>query len=177
LYSGPELWYSEGMAPTTDEKLDALLGAVAQLTTVVGALAQTVAVQPDPAASAPAPDTALPVMTLDDGYADLVYMNEENIHRRTRLAVVLGIHGTEPGRELVEHGARGFYRRLEREEGQERLQFRRDHARMLVEDALLEDPKEAADMGADLLKVWDQDEVETFMARGGVDVEMKGGGS
>lgn len=176
MCSAPELWYAEGMAPTTDEKLDALLGAVSQLTTVVGALAQHVAQGADTAASAPDAEPPAPpnfVLKQDDPYEPLVEMTDDNVVRRTRLAAELGILGTEPGRELVEHGARGFYRRLEREDGQERIVMRRDLARRLVEDALLEDPREAADMGADLLKVWEQDEEERFMDRGGVDVEAK----
>ena len=157
-----------------DPRVDSLIEQMSALTLAVGALAEHVA-RADSPGSAPAPVDAppLPVFTQDDGYEDLTPMNDENCARRTRLASELGILGTEPGRELVEHGARGFYRRLERPEGQERIELPRDLARRLVEDALLEDAKEAADMGADLLKFWVEDDSETFEARGGVAVEMK----
>lgn len=157
------------MAPTTDEKLDALLAAVGGLTTAVGELVGQIGAQPTAAAAPPSPAPTFE-LTQDDGYSALVEMDDSNIVRRTQLAADLGILGTEPGAELVKHGARGFYRRLMRDEGQDRLEFRRDHARRLVEDALLEDVKEANDMGADLLKVWDADEAETFAERGAPDV-------
>lgn len=160
------------MAPTSDEKLDALLNAVGQLTTVVGALAQTVAQSTaDSAAGVPAPsDEVTFVVTQDDAYLPLVPRTDDNLLQRTKLAAELGVLGTPAGAELVEHGARGFYRSLDRDEGSERIELPRDLARRLVEDALAEDPREAAHMGRDLLCVWDQDEAETFAARGGVDI-------
>lgn len=149
------------MAPTTDDKLDTLLEAVGKLTEVVGALAQHVATT-DTGASAP---TAPPVtlnLTQDDPYLPLVPVNDDNMSRRLQLANQLGIIGNPAGAELVEHGARGFYRRLDKDAdaGEVRLgeHIPRALLMLLVEDALLEDPREAADMGLDLLKVWDADE-------------------
>lgn len=153
-----------------DPRIDAILAAISQLTTVVGALAQHVA-SADTAASAS--DVRLPVLSQDDGYAALCPLDDENATRRTRLAADLGILSTPGGEELIRHGARGFYRALHREEGRERIELPVTLARRLVEDALLEDHKEAADMGADLLKIWEADDADDFVSRGGVNVLAK----
>lgn len=167
------------MSPA-DTRLDDILAALGQLTSVVGALAQHVAQSTaDSGARAPSPaddGEVTFVVTQDDPYLDLVPMDDENATRRTRLAAELGVLGQPAGAELVQWGARGFYRKLERDEGQVRIELPRDLARRLVEDALGEDPREAADMGADLLCIWDAEEAETFAERGIVDV-LAGSGS
>lgn len=149
------------MAPTTDDKLDTLLDAVGKLTEVVGALAQHVALA-DTGAGAPTPEPVELHLSQDDPYEPLVPVNDDNLSRRTMLAHRLGILGNPAGAELVQHGARGFYRRLDKDPdaGEVRLgeHIPRPLLMLLVEDALLEDPREAADMGLDLLKVWDADE-------------------
>lgn len=152
--------------PTTDDKLDALLGAVGALVTTVGSLAESVAQLADPG-SGPAPEPLpLPEFTLESGYAELVPLDSTNVERRTRLAADLVILADVSGAELIRWGARGFYRRLERDEGQERLTIRHDLAVRLVQDAELEDVAEAQAMGRDLLARWDPDEEATTTRNG-----------
>lgn len=141
----------------TDPRLDQILEALGQLTAVVGALAQHVALA-DTGAGAPSTPPVALHLTQEDPYLDLVPANDDNLLRRTRLAQALEILGTPAGAALVNTGARGFYRGLERDEGQERHSIPRHIAVQLVEDALLEDPREAGDMGLDLLKIWEEDE-------------------
>lgn len=140
----------------SDPRLDQILDALGQLTAVVGALAQHVALA-DTVAGAP-PEPVKLELSQEDPYLPLVPADDDNLLRRTRLAQALGILGTPAGAALVNTGARGFYRGLERDEGQERLAIPRHLGVQLVEDALLEDVREAGDMGLDLLKIWDEDE-------------------
>ncbi len=85
-------------------------------------------------------------------------VNDENLLRRTKLAQSLGVLGGPAGQALIEGGARGFYRGLERDEGQDRIELPRSLATALIEDALAEDPREAGHMGMDLLNIWEEDE-------------------
>lgn len=159
-----------GMAPTVDEQIASLAaligsvaGAVSDLTAEVAHLADRL----DGSDTAPAPvDVSHIRFTNEPEHLPLIEPNEENSARRVALARMLDILGTPAGNELVLHGARGFYRGLMREPGAERIELRRDIARGLVEDALTEDPDEAAEMGRDLLAIWDEDEdAESFAAR------------
>ncbi len=145
----------------SDPRLDQILEALGQLTTVVGALAQHVA-SADTGASAPAPPTF--ELTQDDPYLPLLPTSDDNLLRRTKLAQDLGVLGSPGGAALIDGGARGFYRGLERDEGQLRIELPRHLAVRLVEDALGEDPREAGDMGLDLLSIWEDDE-DSALAR------------
>ena len=158
------------MAPSVDEQIAQLAtligsvaGAVSELTSEVAHLADRI----DQSDTAPAPvDLSHIEFVQGPRHAPLIEPNEENSGRRVALAVALDILGTPAGNELVMHGARGFYRGLLREPGAERIELRRDIARGLVEDALTEDPDEAAEMGRDLLAIWDADEdADSFIAR------------
>lgn len=152
-----------------DPRMDTILSALAQLTTVVGSLAESVAQIADngsgPAASgAGSMDVSHIKFSTDHGYADLVPLGPDNVERRTRLANDLGILGDPAGAELIQWGARGFYRKLDKDEGQDRIEMRRDLATRLVQDAQDEDVREAQDMGRDLLAVWDPTDEADFIA-------------
>lgn len=154
------------MAPEPQPSNADILAVLARLSTVVESLAQTVALQAGTGSGPAAPDLPLPEFTLESGYAELVPLDSENVERRTRLAADLGILADVSGAELIQWGARGFYRKLERDEGQERLIIRRDLAVRLVEDAQLEDVDEAQSMGRDLLAIWEPDDEATTTRNG-----------
>jgi fermentation-respiration switch protein FrsA (DUF1100 family) len=154
------------MAPTEPSNAD-ILAALGQLVTVVGSLAETVAQLADPGSgpAAPAQPSAAHIkFSTDPGFAPLVPLDGDNVDRRTRLADDLGILGEPLGAELIRHGARGFYRLLDRDNDRCENPVRRDLAIRLVEDATLEDPEEAKDMGRDLLMVWDATDEADFIA-------------
>ncbi len=156
------------MAPTTDEKLDALLGAVGTLVTTVGSLAESVAHLADapsgPATPAAQPSAAHIKFSTDPGFAPLVPLDADNVDRRTRLANDLGILGEPLGAELIRHGARGFYRLLDRDNDRCENPVPRSLAIRLVDDATTEDVLEAQDMGRDLLMHWDATDEADFIA-------------
>lgn len=145
---------------SADPRIDALMEMVAGLAATVGQLAETVALQAGAASAPPAPgtrDLSHIVFTQTHGYAPLVPVaeaGEEAEYRRYRLAKALNIIGSHAGQELIEHGARGFYRKLQREEGQVQLNIPPNIARLLIEDACTEDEAEGREMSEDLLKVW-----------------------
>lgn len=142
-------------APADDTKLDTVLAALAQLTNVVGSLAESVAQIADrPSGPATPPERTVVQLVEDTGYSPLTPRSPENQGERVNLALLLNVVGTPGGAELLEHGARGFYRRLEREDGQLTLGIPRDAAVLMVEQAAREDQREAVEMSADLLKVW-----------------------
>lgn len=144
------------MASAADDKLDTVLAALAQLTEVVGSLASSVAQIADRPSGSAAPAERAPTQLVEDpGYSELTPRSPENQGRRVELALALGIVGQPAGEALIEWGARGFFRGLEREEGQLALNLPIDIARRLVADASLEDPREAIEMSHELLKVWD----------------------
>ncbi len=157
-----------GMAPTTDEKLDILLGAMSTLVTTVGSLAESVAHLAD-APSGPAtpeqPSIEHIKFSTDPGFAPLVPLSADNVDRRTRLANDLGILGEPLGAELIRHGARGFYRLLDRDNDRCENPVPRALAVRLVDDATTEDVREAQDMGRDLLMHWSPDEEGDFLVR------------
>ncbi len=139
----------------SDPRLDTILTALGQLTTVVGSLAASVAQiadRPSDPAAPPPPTTV--ALTQDPGYSPLTPRSPDNQGERIQAALELGILGTPAGLELVEWGARGFYRKLEREDGQLSLNIPRHVSLMLVKQAAAEDRREGEDMSADLLKVW-----------------------
>lgn len=142
------------MAPAEPSNAD-IFAALGQLVTTVGSLAESVAQLADHG-SGPAPEPLpLPVFSNEPDFAPLAPLDADNVERRTRLAADLGILGEPAGAELVQWGARGFYRKLERNDGQERIHMRRDLAVRLVQDAESEDLAEAQAMSRDLLAFWD----------------------
>ncbi len=155
-----------GMADPAADKLDSVLAALAQLTTVVGSLAESVAHMADhPSGPAATPERA-PVQLVEDvGYAPLTPRSPENQGERVSLALMLDLVGTPAGAELLAHGARGFFRKLEREDGQMQLGIPRDIALLMIEQAGREDVREAQEMSEELLKVW----APTDMPVAGVD--------
>lgn len=131
--------------------------------TAVGALAETVKAQGEQIAAltgdAPAPAAAEDLSHIqfeqgNDAYAPLRTPDPSNIERRTALAALWAPDSME-GMELLTHGARGLYRKLSRPEDHEGPLLVHHVALAMVQDAMTEDPLEAADMGADLLKLWD----------------------
>ncbi len=141
--------------PAEDTKLDTVLAALAQLTTVVGSLAESVAHMADRPSDPAAPAPRAPVQLVEDeGYKPLTPRTPENQGERVNAALMLNLIGTPAGAELLANGARGFYRKLEREDGQLQLGIPCDIALLLIEQASREDPREAQEMSADLLKVW-----------------------
>ncbi len=136
----------------SDPRIDAILFAIGELTRVVGALVERdaqVAISP----SAP----TVTSLTQDAGYAPLVQTgSDEEVTRRYKLVRMVGLSiGTDAANALMDGGARGYYRGLARDEGQHRLALPRATALALIEDAMLEDQREAVDMSHDLLKVWE----------------------
>lgn len=139
-----------------DPRIDALIEHMAALTGVVGQLAQVVAAQTAaPAEAAPRPPVNLN-MTQDSGYAPLAGPGPDNERRRWKLAKALGYGPSGPELDtILEHGARGYYRKLERPDGVVRLEIPLAHAHALIADAELECPLESKGMGMDLCQVWD----------------------
>lgn len=152
-----------------DSPLDALVALMAQqaerfdaMIDKVDALSDTVAQLADRAdgASAPSYDVSHIQMTQEQPYAPLVPRNDENEFRRFKLARDLGLIGHPEGQTIIESGGRGYYREYQiAHEDAEREVWPTHKARLLIEDALVECPLEAADMGADLLLVWDDEGV------------------
>lgn len=143
--------------------LDDILAAVGSLAETVGSLADTVGAQGEQIAAlaAGAPVDAGPVdlshIKFEQGngaYAPLAAMQDHNKTRRVDLALLFGFN-TKEASEVMLHGARGLYRQLSRPEDHEGPLLARHIAVSMVEDALAEDTLEAADMSADLLKIWD----------------------
>lgn len=153
------------MVPIEPSNSD-IFAALGQLVTVVGSLADTVAQLADGGSGPAAPALPLPVFTQEPGFAPLAPLDSDNVERRTRLAADLGILAEVSGAELIQWGARGFYRKLDRDEGQERLIVRHDLAVRLVQDAEAEDVAEAQAMGRDLLARWEPDEEATTTRNG-----------
>lgn len=157
------------MAPTEPSNAD-ILAALGQLVTVVGSLAETVAQLADtgsgPAASQPEQPSAAHIkFSTDPGFEPLVPLDADNVDRRTRLANDLGILGEPLGAELIRHGARGFYRLLDRDNDRCENPVPRQLAIRLCEDATTEDVREAQDMGRDLLMHWSPEEEGDFLVR------------
>ncbi len=90
----------------------------------------------------------------DPGYSALCPRTPENQGRRVELALALQCVGTPAGAALLAGGARGFFRSLEREDGQPTHNLPQHIAQLLVADAALEDSREAIEMSHELLKVW-----------------------
>lgn len=143
--------------PSDLEQLVALMAAqaaqIGELTAAVGALTERVAQGADPP-SAPARDLSHIVFSTESGYEPLVPMNEENQERRARLAISLGVFGEPAGATVMNEGARGLYRQLDRGDGGP-PKIADPAIRMMIADAGLEDEREAIEMSHDLLKVWD----------------------
>lgn len=154
------------------DKLDLILMALQGLSTDVGALAERVAEIEAGASSAPAFEPF--TMTNTHSFEPLVPLDDDNELPRYKMCKAIGILGTPAGEAYMAGGARGFYRGLDRDEGQERLRIPRGVALALVEEAGLEDAQEAIDMGADLLKVWPEED-EGIDSGLGIGIETKGG--
>lgn len=139
-------------APTQQDVNLAILSALGQLTASVDALGEKLAHQAEPPS---APAEFIPFeMSQDHGYAPLVAANADNELGRFKLAQSMGILGAPAGEELLARGARGWYRRLDRSEGQLIHEiYPRDIRMALVIDADSEDSREAIDMATDLLPV------------------------
>lgn len=147
-----------GVDDPQPDRIDRLAAQMEQLIGVVGALAETVALQADIQASAPAAAPARTELHADEGHLPLVPLSADNKVERLTLAHELGVLGTPGGDALLAGGARGFFRGLDREEGQLAITLPRAWSVRLIEEATLEDPREAIEMGHELLKVWDSDE-------------------
>lgn len=128
----------------------------------VGALAETVKAQGEQIAAlagATVPADAaedLSHIVFEQGngaYAPLVELGAGNQSRRLLLAQMWELGSSEAG-AVLDSGARGLYRKLERPENLDGPLLARHIALAMVGDALTEDALEAADMGADLLKDW-----------------------
>ena len=156
------------MAPTEPSNAD-IFAALGQLVTVVGSLAESVAQLTADGGSGPAAPAQPSIdhikFSTDPGFAPLVPLDADNVDRRTRLANDLGILGEPLGAELIRHGARGFYRLLDRDNDRCENPVPRALAIRLCEDATTEDVREAQDMGRDLLMHWSPDEEGDFLVR------------
>lgn len=143
--------------PASQDTNLAILAALQQLTTVVGALDEKLAHFAEPS-SVPAAPAFVPFeMTQAHGYNPLVPMNEENELRRFKIAQALGILGTPPGDALLSGGARGFYRNLDLGDRMPYEVIPREIGVQLVVDADSEDSREAIDMASNLLPVLSDD--------------------
>jgi hypothetical protein len=140
------------------DKLDLILSAIGAMAERMETLTERMTAV-EAGYAAPADPSFVPfTMSQDTGFAPLVPLNDDNELARYKLCKMLGILHSEQGEELMAHGARGYIRRLERHEGQDRLDLPYPVLVALVEDALSECPIEAADMGNSLLKNWEMGE-------------------
>lgn len=105
-------------------------------------------------------------MTQETSYSDLTPTDDGNELRRYRLAAALGILGQPSGDELLRHGARGFYRSLDRGDMMIHEMIPREICVWLVQDAELEDVTEAQNMATELLPMLSDD------IQGGVDIPV-----
>lgn len=152
-----------------DPTMQEVLAAIGGLAKTVEALSERVAHIAD-TPSVPTvvdPDFVPFVMTQESSYAPLVPTNDDNELRRFKLAQALGILHEPSGRELLEHGARGFWRKLDLGDQLAYEVIPRPIAVSLVMDAELEDPHEAQSMGAELLPMLSCDNI---MAGPAIDV-------
>lgn len=109
-------------------------------------------------ASAASHDVSHIHMSNEAPYAPLVPPDDENEFRRYKLVKALGLLGTPEQQIILDEGGRGYYRHYQL--GNPEREIWPNHmARLVIEDALVECPLEAADMGADLMLQWDDDGV------------------
>lgn len=152
------------MADPTMEQLLALVGSIAESVKAQGetvaALSERVAQLADsPGAATVSPEFVPFVMSQESAYAPLVPTDDDNELRRFKLAQALGILHEESGRELLAHGARGFFRKLDLGDQMVHELIPRHLGVQLVQDAELEDIAEAQNMGMALLPMLSQDDV------------------